>query len=79
MLKQKLTQILLLKLLKEATIHFYCLFDESNFSDICTITELKELNWLFKHMENVRSSQPIISMNFCTAFSKEQVFPYEYR
>ena len=33
-----------LKLLKEATIHLYCLFDESRFSDICTIMELKELN-----------------------------------
>ena len=32
------------QLLKEATIHFYCLLDESSFSDICTITELKEFN-----------------------------------
>ena len=31
-------------LLKEATIHFYCLFDELRFSDICMIMELKELN-----------------------------------
>ena len=31
-------------LLKEATIHFYCLFDESRFSDISMIMELKELN-----------------------------------
>ena len=30
-------------LLKEATIHFYCLFDEKRFSDICTKMELKEL------------------------------------
>ena len=60
--------------LKEATIYFYCLLDESLFSDICTIMELKELNWLCKHMKNVRSSQPFISMNF---FSKAQVLPYE--
>ena len=44
MLRQKPTQVLLLKLLKEATIHFYCLFDESCFSGICTIIELKELD-----------------------------------
>ena len=36
----------------------------SRFSDICRIIELKELNWLCKHMKNVRSSQPCISMNF---------------
>ena len=44
MLRQKPAQILQLKLLKEATIPFYCLFDESRFSDICAIMELKELN-----------------------------------
>ena len=54
MLRQKPTQVLPQKLLKEATIHFYCLFDESRYSDICTIMELKELNWLSKHMKNVR-------------------------
>ena len=37
------------KVTEEATIHFYCLLDESRFSDICTIIELKELNWLCKH------------------------------
>ena len=41
MLRQKPAQVLLLK---EATIHFYCLFNDSRFSDICTIMELKELN-----------------------------------
>ena len=46
------------KLLKEATIHFYCLFDESRFSDIYTIMELKELNWLCKHMK-----QPTLYFN----------------
>ena len=52
---------------------FYCLFDESRFSDICTIMELKELNNLLcKHLKSVRSSQPCISMNFCTEFSKKQ-------
>ena len=30
--------------MRETTIHFYCLFDESHFSDIITIIELKELN-----------------------------------
>ena len=70
MLRQKPTQVLPQKLLKEATIHFYCLFDESRFSDICMTIELKELHWLSKHMKNVRSDQPSISMNFCTEFSK---------
>ena len=37
--------------------------------------ELKELNWLCKHMKKVRSSQPCISMNFCTEFRKARVFP----
>ena len=41
MLRQKPTQVLPQKLLKEATIHFYCLFDESR-SDNCTIMELKK-------------------------------------
>ena len=30
--------------MKEATIHFYCLFDESRFLGICTIMELRQLN-----------------------------------
>ena len=42
MLRQKPTQVLPQKLLKEATIHFYCLFDESRFSNNCTIMELKK-------------------------------------
>ena len=44
MLRQKPTQVLPLKLLKEATIHFYYLFDESRFSDICKIKKLKGFN-----------------------------------
>ena len=67
---QKPTQVLQWKLLKEAAIHFYCLFDESHFSDICTVMELKDLNSFCKHMKNIRSSQPYISTNF---FSKAQV------
>ena len=51
-------------MLKEATIHFYCLFDESYFSNICTlwyvIMECTKLNWLCKHMKKVRSSQAAI-------------------
>ena len=31
------------------------LFDESRFSGICTIKELKELNWLCKHIKNVNT------------------------
>ena len=54
-------------------------FPNGRFSDIYMIMELKELNRLCKHMKNVRSSQPRISMNFCTEFSKAQVFPCEYR
>ena len=41
MLRQKPTKVLPLKLLKEAVIHFYILFDESRFSDIFIIMELK--------------------------------------
>ena len=41
------------------------------------IMELKELNWLCKHIKNVRPSQPCISMNFCTKFSKAHVLPCE--
>ena len=44
MLRQKPTQVLQQTLLKEATIHFYSLFDESRFSDMCTIIELEGLN-----------------------------------
>ena len=34
-----------------------------------TIIELKELNWSCKHMKKFRSSQPCISINFCTGSS----------
>ena len=44
MLRQKPTQVLPQKLLKEATIRFYCLFDESRFLDIRTTIGLEELN-----------------------------------
>ena len=30
------------------------------------VIELKEFNWLCKHIKNVSSSQPYISMNYCT-------------
>ena len=43
MIKQKSTQILPEKLLREAIIRFYRLFVESHFSDIGTIIELKGL------------------------------------
>ena len=44
MLKQNPSQVLPKKLLKGATVHFYCLFDESRFWDICRIMELI-LSW----------------------------------
>ena len=31
-------------------------------------------NWLCKHIKNVRSSQPYVSMNFCTEFTKAQIW-----
>ena len=71
MLRQKPNQDSPQKLLKEATIHFYYILDEARFSDICTIMGLKELDWLCKHMKNVRSSQSGISMNF---FAKHKFF-----
>ena len=74
MLRQKPTQVLPQKLLKEATIHFYCLFDESHYSDISTMIELNEINWLSKHMKNVRSSQPCISMNLVLNSAKNKFF-----
>ena len=79
MLRQKPTPSLPLKLRKEANIRFYCLFDKSPFPDNSTVIELKELNWLYNHMKNVRSRQPCISMNFCTEFSKVQGFSSVYR
>ena len=45
----------MLKCLLE-TIHFYCLFDEPRFSDICTIIGLKELNGLCKHTKTSEES-----------------------
>ena len=36
--------------------------------------ELKELNWLYNHMKNVKGSEPCISMNFCTKFSKDFIW-----
>ena len=30
-------------------------------------------------MRNVRGSQPYVSINCCTEFSKVQVLPFEYR
>ena len=66
MLRQKPTQGLPKKLLKEATIHFYYIIGQSRFSDICMKMELKELN----------CSQSCISVNF---FSKAQVLPCVYR
>ena len=63
MLRQKPTQVL-----KETTIHFYYLLDESCFSDICTIIESKELNWLCKHKK--RQKQPTLYFNeFCAESS----------
>ena len=50
------------------------IIDESRFSDVCTIMELKELDWLCKHMNNIRSSQPCMPINICTDFSKAHKF-----
>ena len=44
--KTKTNSSFVVKVLKDVTIHFYCLFDESRFSDICAMMELKELNSL---------------------------------
>ena len=63
-LKLKPTQILPQKLLKEANIYFYCLLDESRFSDICTIMELKELNWLCKHMKTSEAANLVLQWIF---------------
>ena len=61
--------------MKEATIHFYCLFDESSFSDICTIIELKEPNWFCEYMKTVRSSQLVFKWIFVLNSIKHKFFP----
>ena len=65
MLRQKPTQVLPLKLLKEAAIHFYCLFDELRFSHICAVMELMVLGLVGCRLGlgGVGGSRPCISMN----------------
>ena len=65
MLRQKPTQVLPLKLLKEATIHLYCLFDELRFSHISAVMELMVLDLVGCRLGlgGVRGSRPCISMN----------------
>ena len=46
----------------------------TRFSDICTIIELKELNWLCKHTKNVKSSQPCIQWIFVLNQVKHKFF-----
>ena len=58
----------------ERSNYSFLLFGESRFSDICTILELKEPNWLCKHMKNVRSSQTCISMNLVLTSVKHKFF-----
>ena len=58
-------------MLKGATIHFYCLFDESHFSNIL-IMECIKLYWLCKHIKKIRSSQPAIPV---PNWVKHQSFP----
>ena len=54
----------------------FCLFDKPPFSNICSFwngtMKSVELNWLCKHMKNVRSSQASISINSFTELSKMQ-------
>ena len=64
MLRQKPTHVLPQKLLKEATIHFYCLSDESHFSYICMIMELKELNFV-----NIWKTSEAVNLVFQWIFS----------
>ena len=47
-------------MLKGATIHFYCLFDELHFQTSVIIMECIEFNWLCKHIKKIKSSQPAI-------------------
>ena len=59
-------------MLKGATIYFYCLFDESHFSNICTDNGIYRTYWLCKHMKKIRSSQPDIPV---LNWVKHQSFP----
>ena len=52
------------KFCDKTTIYFHCLFDESHFqTSVLSIRDnecIMELNWLWKHIKKVRSSQPAI-------------------
>ena len=74
-LRQEPTQILPYNFLEGATIHFYYLFDECHSSNNCTPNSvtacmIEELNWLWKHIKKVTSSQPAI-----VVLKKSQFFP----
>ena len=74
MLIQKPNQVLPQKLLKEAAMHFYCLFGESRFSDIPTIMELEELNWLCKHMKMSEAANYVFQWIFVLNAIKGKLF-----
>ena len=63
----------LAKMLRESTIYF-CLFDESHFSNTCTLQyvtiECMGINWLCRHRKKVRSSEASVSINSCTELIK---------
>ena len=74
MLRQKPTQVLPQKLLREATIHFYCLFDEARFSDFCTIIKLKELNRLCKQWKTSEATNLVFQWIFVLNSVKRKFF-----
>ena len=73
MLRKKTNSSFAVKLLKEKTIHFYCLSDESRFSDTYTIMELDELNWLCKHMKTSEAANLVLHWIFVLNSVKEKL------
>ena len=78
MLRKKTNSSFAVKVTERSSHSFLLCIWWITFLDTYTIMELEELNWLCKHMKNVRSSQPCTSLNFCTEFSKGEVLACEY-
>ena len=62
--KTKTNSSFAVKVTGKSNHSFYCLFDESRSSDICTIMELKELNWLCKHMKTSEAANLVLRWIF---------------
>ena len=61
--------------MKDATIHFYCLFDETCFSDICMIMELKELHYCVNIWKTSEVANLVFQWTFVLKSVKHKFFP----